>query len=233
MKPAQIAALKKEYRHKNKIIKNRLEEFRAFFHTPVSWTYRNKEMKLISVSVSDDLRLFEELCFCIFAANTSAGMGMRAVDNIRHVLFEGTYEKLKAHLTNIRFNNVRPKYIIHTREYLKHYLNFKLKSHILSYDEPQNLRAFFAENKDIKGIGYKEASHFLRNIGFSGYAILDKHIINSLHEFGVLSTATPPKNPKEYIAIEKKLKNVSQKIGIGIDEMDLLLWSRKTGRIMK
>ena len=92
---------------------------------------------------------------------------------------------------------------------------------------------FFALNKDIKGLGYKEASHFLRNIGFKGYAILDKHIINSLHEFGILKTNEKPKNNKEYLEIEQKFIYFSKDIGIAMDELDLLLWSRKNGRILK
>ncbi len=88
-------------------------------------------------------------------------------------------------------------------------------------------------NKDIKGIGYKEASHFLRNIGFRGYAILDKHIINSMHEFGILKTGDKPKNNKEYLEIEQKLMGFSGDIGIDADELDLLLWSMKNGRILK
>ena len=79
----------------------------------------------------------------------------------------------------------------------------------------------------------KEASHFLRNIGFRGYAILDRHIINSLNEFGVLSTNDKPKNAKEYLETEQKFIDFSKQAGIDMNELDLLLWSRKNGRILK
>jgi N-glycosylase/DNA lyase len=104
---------------------------------------------------------------------------------------------------------------------------------IESFKNKDELREFFALNKDIKGLGMKEASHFLRNIGFKGYAILDKHIINSLHEFGIIKTSEKPKNPREYLEIEQKFIDFSKEIGIDIDELDLLLWSRKNGRILK
>ena len=132
-----------------------------------------------------------------------------------------------------RFNNLRPKFIVHTRNYLKNTLNFRLKDRIISFNNKDDLRNFFALNKDIKGIGLKEASHFLRNIGFKGYAILDKHIINSLHEFDILKTNEKPKNNKEYLEIEQKLIDFSKDAGIDVDELDLLLWSRKNGRILK
>jgi N-glycosylase/DNA lyase len=73
----------------------------------------------------------------------------------------------------------------------------------------------------------------MRNIGFSGLAILDKHILSSLVEFGVIEENMPPKNKKEYLEIERKMRRFAEEISIDIDELDLLLWSRKTGKILK
>jgi len=161
-------------------------------------------------------------------------MGLRAVDAVRNVLITGTPAEMTRRLEGIyRFSNVRPAHIIHTRNYLKNSLDFELKKKIKSFKNKNELRDFFALNKGIKGLAYKESSHFLRNIGFKGYAILDKHIINSLHEFGVLPTNDKPKNPRNYLEIEQKFIDFSKQIGIGMDELDLLLWSRKNGRILK
>ena len=179
-------------------------------------------------------------------------MGLKAVDAVRNVLINGNANDMTRRLEGIyRFNNVRPAHIIHTRTYLKNALNFELKNKIKSFKDRKELRDFFALNKGVKGLGYKEASHFLRNIGFRGYAILDKHIINSLHEFGILNTNETlenqrfsgsqkfekffrkPKNAKEYLEIEQKFIDFSKETGIDMDELDLLLWSRKNGRILK
>ncbi len=109
-----------------------------------------------------------------------------------------------------------------------------MQSFIESFENPEALRDFFASDKGIKGLGYKEASHFLRNIGLSGYAILDKHILNSLREMGVIGKRMrPPATRARYLAIEKKLARFSREIGIDMDHLDLLLWSRKTGEILK
>jgi len=229
-----LEKLKQEYGLKKSKIKERLRQFEKFFNEPYSWFYRDGNLILLPVEIKDDYRLFEELAFCIFTANTSAEMGAKAVDAVRNVLMTGTADDMTRRLEGIyRFNNVRPAHIIHTRNYLKNSLNFKLKNKIKSFKDKQELRNFFAFNKDIKGIGLKEASHFLRNIGFRGYAILDKHIINSLYEFGFLKTNEKPKNNKEYFEIEQKFKDFSKEIGIDLDELDLLLWSRKNGRILK
>src|SRR3989338_5947075 len=221
-----------EYKIKKEKIKERLGQFKKFFNEPCSWHYINGELKLLPSEKKDDHRIFEELAFCIFTANTSAEMGLKAVDAVRNVLITGASVEMTRRLEGIyRFNNLRPEFIVHTRNQLKNTLNFELKNKISSFKNKNELREFFVNN--VKGFGYKEASHFLRNIGFKGYAILDKHIINSLHEFGILETNEKPKNAKDYLQIEQKFIDFSKNIGIDMDELDLLLWSRKNGRILK
>ncbi|MEK6949184.1 MAG: hypothetical protein AABX34_03115, partial [Nanoarchaeota archaeon] len=189
-----IRNLKKEYLLKKGRIAERLSEFDKFYNEPYSWFFENGKMELRPVSKTDDERLFEELCFCIFTANTSAEMGLRAIDAVRNLLASGTAEEMTKKLEGIyRFNNLRPQYIVHTREYLKNNFDFKIKNKIEELkNNPAALREFFANNDGIKGLSYKEASHFLRNIGFKGYAILDKHILNSMMEFNVVENIKLP-----------------------------------------
>lgn len=227
--------LKKEYLLKKDKIISRLKEFDKFYYEPCSWFFNDRKMELKEVDVGDDERLFEELCFCILTANTSAEMGMKSIDALRGLLVNGTKEEMTAKLEKIyRFKNLRPVYIVHTREYLQNELDFKLKEKIESFrNDFDGLRDFFAFNKGIKGLGYKEASHFLRNIGVKGYAILDKHILSSLLEFRVINEIKLPMKREEYREIEKKMRIFSNEIEIPFDELDLLLWSRKTGKVLK
>ncbi len=230
-----VRNLKKEYLLKKGRIAQRLSDFDKFYNQPYSWFFENNKMELRPVSKNDDERLFEELCFCIFTANTSAEMGMKAIDAVRDLLIKGTAEEMAKKLGGIyRFSNLRPQYIVHTREYLKNNFDFKIKDRIGELKRnPTALREFFANNGGIKGIGYKEASHFLRNIGFKGYAILDKHILSSMIEFNAADNIKIPLPQKLYLEIEQKLRLFSNEIGIPMDELDLLLWSRKSGKIMK
>ncbi len=212
---SNIEELKTDYKLKKKEIKNRLREFRE------TWK-------------SGDEAIFKELCFCILTANASAQMGIKCIDNIGDLLLKGSLRDLKnIRCGGHRFPNKRSEFIVKTREYIKNDLEFRLKDKIESIKDPHERRDFFAKNPGIKGLGYKEASHFLRNIGFKGYAILDKHVLRSLHEFGVIKNIERPNTKKKYINIENELKAFSEKIGIDMDELDLLLWSRKTGRILK
>jgi N-glycosylase/DNA lyase len=170
-----IAELKRDYRAKRPRIVKRLAEFRKVYD-------------------KGDEAIFEELCYCILTAGSSAKMGLRTVDALRDILRTGTEQELqqraKAH--RVRFWRVRPSYIVHTREYLRNACGLNLRKVIDSFDSRDARRDFFAKNTEIKGLGYKEASHFLRNIGFPGYAILDKHILNSLREMGVISKRMRP-----------------------------------------
>jgi N-glycosylase/DNA lyase len=86
---------------------------------------------------------------------------------------------------------------------------------------------------NIKGIGMKEASHFMRNIGYRDLAILDRHILKHLVEYLVLEEIPQISSIKKYLEIEKLFMNFSKKINISIDELDLFFWSSETGEILK
>jgi len=211
-----ILDLKKDYRAKKPLIVRRLAEFRAVYK-------------------KGDRAIFEELCFCILTAGSSARMGMRTIEALKDILHNGSEQELqkRAQAHRVRFWRIRPSYIVLTREYLKDACGMKLRVLLESFESPDLRRDFFAQNKLVKGLGYKESSHFLRNIGFPGYAILDKHIVNSLREMGVITKKMRPTNRAGYLAIEKRLARFSEELGIDMDHLDLLLWSRKTGEILK
>ncbi len=211
-----IDELRRDYRRKKPEIVKRLHEFKVVY-------------------LQGDAAIFEELCFCILTAGSSAKMGMQTITALRDLLQTGCLDDLqeRARVNRTRFWRMRPAYIVHSRKYLEQACGMQLKKLIASFDSRLVRRDFFADNKGIKGLGYKEASHFLRNIGFPGYAILDKHILNSLCELGVITSSTPPATRAGYLSIEKKLERFAEKIGIDMDHLDLLLWSRKTGEILK
>jgi thermostable 8-oxoguanine DNA glycosylase len=54
-----------------------------------------------------------------------------------------------------------------------------------------------------------------------------------LNEFAVFGSNARPKNRKEYLEMEDKFREFSEHIRINVDELDLLLWSMKNGRILK
>lgn len=210
-----IDELLASYAHKQEAIRARLAEFEE--------TYRR-----------GDEAIFEELVFCIFTAGASARMGLKCVEAVRPVLYTGDEKEIEAAIAGCHlYPAARAAYIVRTRDHLAAVCGLKMRELIESLPDHYERRRYFAEDPLIKGIGYKEASHFLRNIGFRGYAILDKHILRSLHEFGVLDSADPPRSAKRYLECEDRMKQWSAEIGIDFDELDLLLWSNRTGEILK
>jgi N-glycosylase/DNA lyase len=201
------------YAEKKDVIRARLLEFKDVFEK------------------GDDKRIFRELIFCILTSAVGPKVGLISVDAVNDILVDGSEDEIYEHLEHVHKYPQRANYIVHTREYLKRDFDFKLKDLILSFKDPIERRDFFASNKDIKGIGYVQASHFLRNIGFYGYAILDKNIMRSLYKLGVVDSLRPPTTKKRYLEIEARLKTFADTLGIGVDELDLLLWSNVTGYI--
>lgn len=186
------------------------------------------------LETASEERIFEELVFCIFTAGASAKMGLNALEAVRDILPRADEERLSRRLRGVyRFPNARSRYVVHTREHLARRHGMRLKSVLLSFGDPVERREFLALDRDVKGIGFKEASHFLRNIGFRGYAILDKHILQCLFELGVTESPRPPRSGTEYVETESRFRKFSEENGFDLDELDLFLWSEKTGEILK
>ncbi|MBL8208379.1 MAG: DNA lyase, partial [Blastocatellia bacterium] len=154
MNKSSLSSLLTYYREKQSAIQARLHEF-----------------LLLRTSASNEL-LFEELVFCLFTAGASARMGLNSVERVRKILPSGTLEQLSSSLTGThRYPNARAKYIVEARSFLQQDCDFHLRQKLDSFGDNAELRRDYLV-ANIKGIGYKESSHYLRNIGYRGYAIL-------------------------------------------------------------
>ena len=181
-----------------------------------------------------DERFWEEMVFCFFTGGCSARMGIRSVEAVRPLLLSGNYAELSQALVGRhRYPNARAGYIVASREFLREHCNLRLREKLNGFDDDFERRDWLVKEKRIKGLGYKEASHYLRNIGYKGYAILDKHILRSLSELEIVDDPKPPNTRTKYLATEAKLKSLATLIEIDFDELDLVLWSMKTGEILK
>ena len=185
-----------------------------------------KREEFIRIGKSGSEDLFSELCFCILAANTSAEMGLRVQKVIGSRRFLSLpQEELSSLLKRVkyRFYNVRSKFIVNAR-----WIAPELPELVASSDR-EGAREYLVSNVD--GIGYKEASHFLRNVGIFDFAILDKHVqamlLPGLNEkIGSLTT-------KRYLELEGVFKKISERFELEPGIMDLYMWKIATGRIIK
>ncbi len=214
--PVTIEKVKEVYSVRGKEIRARLAEFEAIWKK------------------GTDEKLWEEMVFCFFTGGCSARMGLRSVEAVRTLLMTGTHEELmNALVGKHRYPRARAGYIVASRDFLQEHCRMQLRNKLNSFTDDLERRDWLVKEKRIKGLGYKEASHFLRNIGLKGYAILDKHILRSLAELNFIEDPTPPNTRSKYLTIENKLKEFAKQVEIDFDEMDLVLWSLKTGEILK
>jgi len=216
--PVTVESIRATHRARRNEIQARLLEFEEVWHK------------------GSDERLWEELVFCIFTAGASARMGLKAVEAVRPFLLNGKRSQMTRALKATgahRFPVARPGYIVVARKYLLDHCGLKLRERLESFSDPIERRDWLAQEKRIKGLGYKEASHFLRNIGLKGHAILDKHVLRCLADLKVVENARPPNTRTRYLEIEKKLREVAGNVKIDFDELDLVLWSLKTGEVLK
>lgn len=181
-----------------------------------------------------DKRVFAELCFCICTPQSKAKVCDKVISELEknNVLFKGNREQIRSYMYGVRFPENKTKFIIGARNLFSINNEIKIKDKIRSFEDIKALREWIVNN--VKGLGWKESSHFLRNIGLGeDFAILDIHIQKNLERLEVIDKYKPNLSKKEYLEIEDKMRKFSKKIGIPLNELDLLLWSKETGEILK
>ena len=170
--------------------------------------------------------LFSELCYCILTANCQAQTCMTIQNEFPYDFSKATKKQIKHHLKthHYRFPNIRTQYILEAQTHKKNL------QYILNNQSSVKRRNWFVNN--IKGIGMKEASHYLRNIGYQNYAIIDTHILSLLQNYEIIKK---PKTitKKRYLQIEQKLKKIANKTDLTLAQLDLYLWYMQTGLILK
>jgi len=214
--------LKQHYRDNQPEIENRIKEFKGL-----------KE--------SGEERIFQELIFVILTSQTDAKKAWEAAQEVEEkgLLLDGSREQIKDILAKneVQYEENKAKYILENREFLTQPTltnpekGLKLKEKIFDKN-PEKVREWLVEN--IKGLSWKGASHFLRNIGYGkDFAIISGHIIRKMHQLELIEEAEQPKNKEQYLKYERKLQEFSEDIQIPLEELDLVLWSYETGEIFK
>jgi N-glycosylase/DNA lyase len=174
---------------------------------------------------------FYELIYCLMTPQSSAVHADSVVAVLRAQKFREQGFNPEAILRQkehyIRFHRNKSKYLLRIRLDMDRIADVLTNGH-----SGEEMREWLVKN--VKGLGYKEATHFLRNIGRnSGLAILDRHILRNLKRYGAIRTIPKTLSKKEYFRIERRFRDFADAIGIPIDELDLLFWSMETGEIRK
>jgi len=182
---------------------------------------------------SDNNAIFAELVFCLFTPQSSARQCWKAVKILleKNLLFEGDWSAISAEINMVRFRNNKSKYLVEARERFvcgTHGIRDCLDMHADDFDKREWLV------KNVKGMSYKEASHFMRNNGMGErIAILDRHILKNMKLLGVIDEIPKSINRKSYLELEGKLSAFSKRIGIPLDHLDFVLWYKEAGEVFK
>jgi N-glycosylase/DNA lyase len=186
---------------------------------------RMKEFSYFRNASSEEV--FLELCFCFMTANFQAKKSWEIQRELGSKFWELDEIELQQELKRLghRFWPQRGTRIFEAR-----WLKDSIRDELGKHNSELEMREWIVKN--LKGLGMKEASHFLRNIGYTNVAIIDKHIINLLVIENLIER---PKalSPKKYIEIENILKELADKTNTNLGELDLYLWYEQTGKILK
>ncbi len=169
--------------------------------------------------------VFHELCYCLLTANCKADHCLTLQQRLSTLFSQGSHQDiedgLRAH--HYRFPP-RASHIIAARQHTESLLPTLQRLH------GEDRRRWLVDT--IPGLGYKEASHFLRNIGYDDYAIIDTHILDLLTKYHIIH---PPRSltPRRYLDIETTLRDIADQAGLTLAQLDLYLWYLQTGKIIK
>ncbi len=165
--------------------------------------------------------IFSELSFCILTANFNAERAIKIQNEIKDGFLSYSEEKLEKELRRLgyRFPKLRSSFIVKARDYeFKRFKNgFEFREDLV---------------KNVKGLGYKESSHFLRNTGYKDVAIIDFHIVDLLVKHSIIENPRTL-TKKKYLDIEDILRKISKKLDLNLAELDLYLWFLETGKVLK
>ena len=178
--------------------------------------------------------LFEELCFCLLTPQSKARSCDAAIQELkeRKLMFGGDAAAIaKVLSTKTRFHNNKSKYLVEAREkYCEG--KFALLEKATFEGTEKDARDHFLKN--VKGLGLKEASHYLRNVGRgSALAILDRHILKNLVKYGAIPRVPASLTEKRYLEIERAMEKFCKQTGVPLAHLDLLFWAEETGEIFK
>lgn len=169
-----------------------------------------------------DEHIATELMFCLQTAQSSAKAARATIDRLKGcgLLFTANPHQIHKCMEGVRFSEKKADYLHKAREKLpiiKQQLGLP----------KEELREWLVEN--IDGMGPKLASHFLRNIGIFGLAILDVHVQNFLAGNKLLKGEVGKLDKKQYIENEKTYLQLAKQLNILPEELDIAIWMMGNG----
>lgn len=176
-------------------------------------------------------RWFYEMCFCLMTPQSSAvhasmvQLELESMDFLSHG--QDVVEVLRRPDRYIRFHHTKHGRLHRARSDWARIEAVIADAAMTARDRRNALREM------VDGFGMKEASHFLRNIGLRGLAIIDRHLLTNMVACGIYGDVPSVSTVTRYLDVEERFAAYCNAIGIDMDEIDLLFWCAQTGHILK
>ncbi len=207
------------YRKFERDIKKRIADFRRVFEE------------------KDGKAMLKELVFCLLTPQSKARICWNAVEKMDKLGLLEKYScdsehRIRDCLYGVRFAKVKSRRIAKILERFSDESLIDIVSNWMKEMDVFLMRDYLV--KEINGFGYKEGSHFLRNIGVGlDLAILDRHILSVLLEMGYIDSLPSCLSKKKYLEIESVVRRLAGELHLLVGELDLLLWAIRTGYVFK
>jgi len=178
---------------------------------------------------------YKELLFCLLTPQSKAERCWQAVEKLENnnLLFCNDSMKIAECIRTLtRFHHTKAHNIVCLQNTIVKHGKTVLREKLQNFSSITEMREWLVEN--IKGMGYKEASHFLRNIGKGEeLAILDRHILRKLVEFKIVKKIPTSLTKNAYMQLEDLMKRFAQGLNIPLAHLDILFWYQTTGKFFK
>ncbi|ONN64993.1 hypothetical protein [Herbaspirillum sp. VT-16-41] len=194
-----------------------------------------------SESFSEE-RLWWELSVCVLSSQVSFQVAIAAADAIsesallhdKDVPLIGLADKLENVLSHVvrvrgkhktyRFPNARAKQLAETRRVVIAATDGSLGDLLARFADAHSAREWLVEH--ACGLGPKQASMFLRNVGVSyDLAILDRHVLNYMAEIGIAkNTRGVISMLNRYLVFEAALSDHAKTLGHSVGILDWAIW---------
>jgi N-glycosylase/DNA lyase len=225
-----IEADRRNFRHKKDRIRAALEELDTGM--------------LDGITDQNKVEIFYMLCFCLIVPQSKQAKAEEAVDALKEQHFydnDLSEEELQEILKGkVLYHNNKAKWLLTAKDLFlgrTFWPELKRRYALFLKAGSQDGVRILETTRDwlvrrVKGMGMKLSSHFLRNCGMRGLAILDVHVLRAMKKRGLVS-AISPLTKARYCDIEREVKAYADRLGLNIDELDQLFWSSATGYVGK
>ncbi len=194
-------------------------------------------------------RLWKELCLCILSSRTRFELALAAVSSLERA---GLLRRLREHpgevpysvleealgphpqrqgasTRSIPFWRTRAHQLVDASNRLYAAGHRGLKTRLHETGDAGDLRMQLMA--DVPGLGMKQASHFLQNVGFSDeFAVIDVHILSFLREeLMAVESEAEDLDESLYLELEQRIQRLAAANGLAVGLLDRIVWAMRSG----